>query len=176
MAPFSAPCPWCNFLLGLKTAKVPNGWLDHIPLAEYESVSTGNGMELAQLYRAFAEPTRLRILRVLQGGALCVCHFQTVLGEPQVKISKHLGYLRERGLVVANRRGNWVIYALPPEKARSAELAANLACLAECVKNDAGFKRDRARLKKLDVVCSPVASKRGAKAGAGAACGCAVAD
>ncbi|MEY4488215.1 MAG: hypothetical protein RIQ79_723 [Verrucomicrobiota bacterium] len=131
--------------------------------------ATGVGMELVQLYRAFADPTRLRILRVLQEGPLCVCHFQTVLAEPQVKISKHLGYLRERGLVVASRRGNWVIYALPPEKSRTAELAANLACLAECVKTDAVFKRDRARLKKLDVTCSPVAGERGA------ACGCAVA-
>lgn len=130
-------------------------------------------MELAQLYRALADPTRLRILCVLQGGPLCVCHFQTVLGEPQVKISKHLGYLRERGLVMASRRGNWVIYALPPEKTRTAELAANLACLAECAKNGAVFKRDLARLKKLDVTCSPVAGKRGAKTGADAACGCA---
>ena len=138
-------------------------------------VRTGIGMELAQLYRAFADPTRLRILRVLQDGPLCVCHFQTVLAEPQVKISKHLGYLRERGLVVASRRGNWVIYALPPEKARTTELTANLACLAECVKTGAVFKRDRARLKKLDVTCSPVAGKRGADAGAGAACGCVVA-
>ncbi len=138
---------------------------------------TGVGMELAQLYRAFADRNRLRILRVLQEGPLCVCHFQTVLGEPQVKISKHLGYLRERGLVVASRRGNWVIYALPPERGRSAELTANLACLAECVKTDALFKRDRSRLKKLDVTCSPVAGERGAESGAGtdAACGCAVA-
>jgi ArsR family transcriptional regulator len=126
-------------------------------------------MELVQLYRAFADATRLRILCVLQDGPLCVCHFQTVLAEPQVKISKHLGYLRERGLVVASRRGNWVIYALPPERARSTELEANLACLADCVKTDAEFKRDRARLKKLDVACSPVAGKRDAEA----ACGCA---
>lgn len=69
-----------------------------------------------------------------------------------------------------------MIYALPPKKARSVELAANLACLAECVKNGSVFKRDQARLKKLDVVCSPVAMRRGAKAGAGAACDCAVAD
>jgi len=138
-------------------------------------VRTGIGMELAQLYRAFADPTRLRILRVLQDGPLCVCHFQTVLAEPQVKISKHLGYLRERGLVVASRRGNWVIYALPVEKARSAELTANLACLAECAKTGAVFKRDRARLKKLDVTCSPVAGERDAESGAGAACGCAMA-
>jgi ArsR family transcriptional regulator, arsenate/arsenite/antimonite-responsive transcriptional repressor len=150
---------------------VTNGRRKYIPLAEYKWVRTGVSMELAQLYRAFADPTRLRILRVLQEGPLCVCHFQTVLAEPQVKISKHLGYLRERELVVASRRGNWVIYALPPERARSPELAANLACLADCVKADTVFKRDRARLKKLDVTCSPVAGERGADA----ACACAVA-
>ena len=61
-------------------------------------------MDLIQIYQCFCDRTRLRILNLLAQGPLCVCHFQEILGEPQVKISKHLGYLKEREIVVAERR------------------------------------------------------------------------
>ena len=124
-------------------------------------------MKLVQIYRCLCDETRLRLLHLLLQGPLCVCHFQTVLGEPQVKISKHLGYLKARGLVVATRRGNWMIYALPPERGRSPELKANLACLQDCAGESAVFGRDLVRLKKLDLACAPVPP-----ADAGAGCGC----
>ena len=54
-------------------------------------------MEPVQIYECLCDPTRLRILHLLTRSALCVCHFQEILGQPQVKISKHLAYLRERG-------------------------------------------------------------------------------
>ena len=47
-------------------------------------------VKLTDIYECFCDATRLRILRVLAQGPLCVCHFQAVLREPQVKISKHL--------------------------------------------------------------------------------------
>lgn len=86
-------------------------------------------MELVRIYECLCDITRLRILNVLLRGPLCVCHFQRILGEPQVKISKHLGYLRSRGLVEAKREGNWMVYRLPEKPSR--ELAANLACLQD---------------------------------------------
>lgn len=104
-------------------------------------------MELAKIYEGFCDPTRLRLLHMLGQGPLCVCHFQEILGEPQVKISKHLSYLRQRGLVEVEREGNWMIYALPAKPSR--ELKANLACLQECASQDPQFQRDQARLKKL---------------------------
>ena len=73
--------------------------------------------------------------------------FQEILDEPQVKISKHLAYLRARGLVEVERSGNWMIYALPAKPSR--ELKANLACLQDCAHENPAFKRDVARLKKL---------------------------
>jgi ArsR family transcriptional regulator len=97
-------------------------------------------MELVQIYQGFCDLTRLRILHLLVQTPLCVCHFQDILEEPQVKISKHLGYLRERGLVVAERERNWMIYSLP--KKREAALEANLQCLQDCVESDPVFKRD----------------------------------
>lgn len=106
-----------------------------------------SGMELVKIYECLCDVTRLRILNVLAAGPLCVCHFQEILRAPQVKISKHLGYLRARGLVECERRGNWVIYELPAKP--SPELKSNLACLQDCAGENAVFQRDRARRKKL---------------------------
>jgi ArsR family transcriptional regulator len=115
-------------------------------------------MKLARLHRVFADPTRLRILRVLQAGPVCVCHFQAVLREPQVKISKHLATLRAAGLVEAKRTGQWMCYALatkPDDAAR-----ALLAGLEACGETEAVFRKDAERLAKLDLGCSPAASSR----------------
>jgi ArsR family transcriptional regulator len=117
-------------------------------------------MQLVQIYRCLCDRTRLRILHLLAQGPLCVCHFQAILEEPQVKISKHLGYLRTRGLVRGERQGNWIVYALPRQRSR--ELAANLACLQDCAREDAVFQRDLARLRKL-----------GPQIAAAGPCGCA---
>src|SRR5439155_6920999 len=104
-------------------------------------------MELVQIYQCLCDATRLRILHLLTKTPLCVCHFQEILDEPQVKISKHLAYLRERGMVVAEREQNWMIYSLP--KKRDAELAVNLKCLQDCVQSDAAFRRDLRKLEKV---------------------------
>jgi ArsR family transcriptional regulator, arsenate/arsenite/antimonite-responsive transcriptional repressor len=97
-------------------------------------------MELVKIHEALCEPTRLRLVHVLLAGPLCVCHFQAVLDEPQVKISKHLAYLRARGLVTSRREGNWMIYALPAKP--SAAWRAQLDCLQASAAEEPVFKRD----------------------------------
>ena len=108
-------------------------------------------MDLIQIYECFCDQTRLRILHLLAQTPLCVCHFQEILCEPQVKISKHLAYLREREMVVAERQQNWMIYSLPNK--RASELEANLKCLQDCVQSDSIFKRDIKALSKLRSTC-----------------------
>ena len=108
-------------------------------------------MELERIYQCFSDPTRLRILNLLARGPLCVCHFQEILGEPQVKISKHLSYLRARGMVETKRDGNFIIYALPARQPR--ELERNLECLQECVQSDAQFKADIRKMTALLQSC-----------------------
>ena len=108
-------------------------------------------MKLAEIYQCLCDPTRLRILHLLTQTPLCVCHFQEVLREPQVKISKHLAYLRSRGLVQTKRRGNWIIYSLPARP--SPELEINLKCLQDCASSDAIFARDAQRLAQLQSRC-----------------------
>lgn len=115
-------------------------------------------MDLVKIYECLCDATRLRILNLLGQGPLCVCHFQEILGEPQVKISKHLAYLRARGLVEVERRGNWMIYELPEKP--SPELAKNLACLQDCGGEQEVFKRDLARRKKVDLSCALLATAR----------------
>ena len=104
-------------------------------------------MDLIQIYQCFCDRTRLRILNPLARSPLCVCHFQAILGEPQVKISKHLAYLRARRMVEATRKGNWMIYSLPSH--RETELEANLKCLQDCVQGDPTFQQDLTKLSQL---------------------------
>lgn len=112
-------------------------------------------MDLIRIYQCLCDPTRLRILHLLTKTPLCVCHFQDILDEPQVKISKHLAYLRQRGMVGAKREQNWMIYSLP--KRRAPELETNLKCLQDCVQSDPIFSRD---LKKLAVLRSKCCEPR----------------
>lgn len=122
-------------------------------------------MSLVEIYQCLCDPTRLRILHLLGQGELCVCHFQEILGEPQVKISKHLAYLRSHGLVESRKEANWVIYRLPAKPSR--ELTANLACLQDCAQEDPVFRKDAARRAKLagkfsaesPICCAPKAAK-----------------
>jgi ArsR family transcriptional regulator len=116
-----------------------------------ELLSLGESMKLVQIYQCFCDQTRLRILHLLTQTPLCVCHFQDVLDEPQVKVSKHLAYLRSRGLVQTRRSGNWIVYSLPSK--RSAELETNLQCLQDCVASDPTFRKDLKRLAQLQSSC-----------------------
>lgn len=122
-------------------------------------------MKLVHIYQCLCDETRLRILNLLLEGELCVCHIQEVLGEQQVKVSKHLAYLRKRGLVASRRKANWMVYRLPARQ--PAELSANLACLQDCAREHPVFRADAARLRRLkggpragDPVCCPPARPR----------------
>lgn len=124
-----------------------------MPLAEYTCAGICGRMSLVQIYECLCDQTRLRILNLLNSGPLCVCHFEEILGEPQVKVSKHLGYLKRHGLVHATRSANWVVYALPPKP--SHELQANLACLQDCAAEDPVFRRDAEKCRRLRAGLDP---------------------
>ncbi len=69
---------------------------------------------LTTVYGALADPTRLRILALLEDGEVCVCDIHASLGVPQPTASRHLAYLRRAGLVSARRNGVWMHYSLAP--------------------------------------------------------------
>lgn len=88
------------------------------------------GFNVEVAFRALADRTRLRILHLLQGGELCVCHIVSVLGAPQPKVSPHPAYLRRAGFVVTRRDGPWHYYRL----ARPISVSHKnvLQCVAAC--------------------------------------------
>jgi ArsR family transcriptional regulator, arsenate/arsenite/antimonite-responsive transcriptional repressor len=68
--------------------------------------------DLALLFAAFADRTRLRLLNLMNGKEVCVCYFVEILGQSQPKISRHLAYLRRAGIVAARREGKWMHYRI----------------------------------------------------------------
>jgi ArsR family transcriptional regulator, arsenate/arsenite/antimonite-responsive transcriptional repressor len=66
----------------------------------------------AEVFKALADKTRLRIMRLLSitDGEVCVCEFVDALKLPQYQVSKHLNILKNAKLVEGERRGTWVYY------------------------------------------------------------------
>ena len=104
-------------------------------------------MDVLQIYQCFCEKTRLRIVHLLLGGPMCVCHLQAALEEPQVKISRHLAYLKDRQMVEAERSGHWMIYRIPAKP--PSLLRLHLTCLQDGVSEEKVFQADLARWKLL---------------------------
>src|ERR1700752_364877 len=103
------------------------------------------------LFRALADPTRLRLLNLIAHREICVCFFVEILGISQPKISRHLAYLRRAGIVAARRQGRWMHYRIVnPSDPHAARILNEVrAWLAQ----DQEMQRDRTRLVK--VCCSP---------------------
>jgi ArsR family transcriptional regulator len=79
--------------------------------------------ELESLFMALSDKTRLRLLNLMREDEICVCFFTEVLGESQPKISRHLAYLRNAGLVSARRDGKWMHYRIEePENIFAAQI------------------------------------------------------
>ena len=89
--------------------------------------------DLVRLFAALADPTRLRLLNLMAGREVCVCYFVEILKQGQPKISRHLAYLRNAGIVTARREGKWMHYSIqrPNDVAANSILEAVLANLAE---------------------------------------------
>jgi len=87
---------------------------------------------MASLYMALADKTRLRLLNLMREQEVCVGYFTEVLGDSQPKISRHLAYLRNVGIVEARRDGKWMHYRIkwPEDRAVAAVIEATLRSLA----------------------------------------------
>lgn len=68
--------------------------------------------ELTCIFKALSDETRLRILKLLQGGGLCVCDIFSSLNMVQPKVSFHLAVLKEAGLIKDAKAGRWIHYRL----------------------------------------------------------------
>jgi ArsR family transcriptional regulator len=113
--------------------------------------------------KAVSDPTRTRILKLLESGGLCVCQVQSVLGLAPSTVSKHLAILKLAGLVDDQRDGKWVEYALTPPS-RNALAGRILALLKGDLDRDPAVVADRRRLHQIKTIpltelCSLPASK-----------------
>jgi ArsR family transcriptional regulator, arsenate/arsenite/antimonite-responsive transcriptional repressor len=71
--------------------------------------------ELVLTAKAFADPSRVRILMALRGQELCVCELCDALAVTQSTLSTHLQVIRNAGLVSARKEGKWMYYAIAPQ-------------------------------------------------------------
>jgi len=109
--------------------------------------------QLEALFKALADSTRLRILRLLMAGEVCVCDIHDTLKIPQAKASRHLAYLRRAGLVATRREALWVHYrlAIPGDPIIAAIQDATIHVLGHVD----SLKRDAERLEKRTGCCLP---------------------
>lgn len=99
--------------------------------------------DLVRFFSALADPTRLRLLNLMAGREVCVCYFVEILQQSQPKISRHLAFLRNAGVVSARREGKWIHYRIehPEDPAASSILDAVLLSFAENAAMKADLKR-----------------------------------
>src|SRR4030043_1571432 len=64
------------------------------------------------IFKALSDETRLRILKLLENGELCVCDIVAALDMIQPKVSFHLAVLKEAGLIKDRKQGKWVHYSI----------------------------------------------------------------
>ena len=67
---------------------------------------------LLNIFKALSEETRLRILKLLDDGELCVCDIVAAMGMSQPKVSFHLNVLKEAGFIKDRKQGRWIHYRL----------------------------------------------------------------
>ena len=98
--------------------------------------------DAVRILDGLADPVRLRLLRLLRGGELCVCELVDVLRLPQYAISRHLRCLRTLGLVTARREGRWMHYRLGPQATGRGPWVELLAVLCYRLDGKPSARRD----------------------------------
>jgi ArsR family transcriptional regulator len=110
-------------------------------------VSDSAADELQRVFKTLSDPTRLRILSLLERETLVVQELMEVLGMAQSRVSRHLAILREAGLLDDRRDGTFVSYRFaPPEEGPWAEVWKLVRASLEA---DPTSERDRAMLERV---------------------------
>ena len=125
-----------------------------------------------RFFQALGDKTRLRLLNLMGDQEICVCYFVEILAQGQPKISRHLAYLRNAGIVQARREGKWMHYriVMPPNTGAVQVLRQTLAWLSE----DRAMQADRMRLAKACCAPAKFVTLQGAPRPAAVDCGTAV--
>jgi ArsR family transcriptional regulator len=118
--------------------------------------------DIVTIFKALADGTRLRVLKLLGRGELCVCEIAAALALEQPRLSFHLRILKQAGIVSVRRRERWILYRL-----NDADMFTRFLLLAiEERISPRQARLDRERLSRFagrEKACSP-RSKGGEKA------------
>ncbi len=105
--------------------------------------------EFIRVAKALSDPTRVKILKMLQAKVLCVCEIQSALDRAQSTISKHLKILEEAGLIGFQKDGLWVNYELA-DGSQSPYAASMIGNLRHWLDDDPEIKSIIAELPQID--------------------------
>ncbi len=101
--------------------------------------------ELTTIFKALSDGTRIRIIKLLEQGELCVCDITTALDMVQPKVSFHLGVLWEAGFIKDRKQGKWMHYRL-----NESDLFRRMLMVSVCERADGKpVSEDRKRLERL---------------------------
>lgn len=103
--------------------------------------------QLATLFQALADASRIRTLAALRHGELCVCQIVELLRLAPATVSRHLALLRTAGLIQTRKLGRWIHCRLPGPDAPS-HVRAALRCVF-----DALGPADPAEAERLAAIC-----------------------
>jgi ArsR family transcriptional regulator len=97
------------------------------PLAAF-SLSDGEAAATAELFKALADPARVRIVNVLATSAVpvCICHLTQPLGLSQPTVSHHMRKLLDAGLVEREQHGKWAYFSLTRDAAETLAAVTDL--------------------------------------------------
>jgi ArsR family transcriptional regulator len=117
-----------------------------------------NMQDILTVFKALSEETRLRIIKLLEHGELCVCDIVAALDMIQPKVSFHLAVLKEAGLIKDRKHGKWTHYSIADTDMfrRFLLLSTMEKISAEAVSEDLGRLRDflKTKHRKAGVVSS----------------------
>lgn len=98
--------------------------------------------ELVTIFKALSDETRLRVIKLLEQGELCVCDITAALDMVQPKVSFHLSALKEAGFIKDRKQGKWIHYSL-----NESDLFRRMLILSACERMQDGMASgDRKRL------------------------------
>jgi len=105
--------------------------------------------QYTDIFKAISEPSRVRILKMLQVKPLCVCEITDILGLKSSTVSEHLSILRQNSLITSEKKGKIVFYRLNfyPDYPSISALNSIIQCSLE---DDKVIKSDREKVKKVD--------------------------
>ncbi len=96
--------------------------------------------------KALSDETRVRIVSLLTRNELCVCQLMEILGMGQSTVSKHLGILRNAGLIEVEKRGTWSFYRISWDKSNRHN-SDFIRILSSLPKDDLIMQADEKQLK-----------------------------